>query len=357
MATRREDLAEALDALEADAGLNDAPAEVIPDTSVDASIAENIIAAPESAEDAAARARDELGRFSEKKPAAPNPEAVAGSETVVERPEPPKSWKAEKRAVWDKLDPETAAYISQREQEMSRGVEQDRERLAPAVQFYQAVQPFVDEIRQMGRDPNADMRDLLYTRQLLSHGDEATKFQTIVNVAHACGIPLGQMLQQSAAVPPHMQQHLDPNVMAAQQRARDLEHQMTQRQQFDQQQIQAAAQQEVENFRTSHPHVEELGPEMQRLLQAGLATDLDSAYSKALRLNDKLFTQSQAQQRETAEKERRTAADKAAKAAKANAVSTRTATPGSVTAATGGAAKGRRAALEEAFDNATASRI
>jgi hypothetical protein len=352
MATRREDLAEALDALEADAGLSDTPAEIVTETPADTPSVESITT--ESAEDAAARARDELGRFAEKKPAAPNAEIVAGTDPVIERPEPPKSWKAEKRAVWDKLDPETAAYIHQREQESQKGFDAYRATVQPIVEH---SQPFIDELRQQGQQPETVIRDLLYTRQLLSRGDEATKLQTIVNVAHACGIPLGQMLQQSAAVPQHMQQHLDPNVMAAQQRARDLEHQMTQRQQFDQQQIQAAAQQEVENFRTTHPHVEELGPEMQRLLQAGLATDLDSAYSKALRLNDKLFTQSQAQQREAAEKERRTAADKAAKAAKANAVSTRTATPGSVTATTGGAAKGRRAALEEAFESATASRI
>jgi hypothetical protein len=319
--------------------------------------AENITAAPETAEEAATRARDELGRFAENKPVAPNPEAVAGTEAVAERPEPPKSWKAEKRAVWDKLDPETAAYIGQREQEMSRGVEQERERLAPAVQLYQTVQPFVDEIRQMGRDPNVDLRDLLHTRKLLATGDEATKLQTIVNVAHAVGIPLQQMLQQSAAMPQHLQHHIDPAVMAAQNAQRQAEFALSQRNQQDQTDIQAAANQEVENFRSSHPHVEKLGPEMQRLLQAGLATDLDSAYSKALRLNDELFTQTQAQQREAAEKDRRLQADKAAKAAKANAVSTRTATPGSVTAATGGAAKGRRAALEEAFDSATASRI
>jgi hypothetical protein len=96
---------------------------------------------------------------------------------------------------------------------------------------------------------------------------------------------------------------------------------------------------------------------MQQLLQAGLATDLDSAYSKALRLNDELFQKSQATQREAAEKQRRIEADKAAKAAKANAVSTRTTTPGAIAATTGGAPKGRRAALEDSFEQMTASRI
>jgi hypothetical protein len=357
MATRREDLAEALNAI--DEQTTETPAaDAVHEVVVDAPSVENISAEPAEKGE---RVRDEAGRFAPKQP---NPQEITDvvakpveTTEVVERAEAPKSWKAEMKATWDKLDPQVASYISQREQEMSRGVEQERERLAPAVQLYQTVQPFVDEIRQMGRDPQADLRDLLHTRRLLATGDEATKLQTIVNVAHAVGIPLQQMLQQSAALPAHLQHHIDPAVMAAQNQARAAEFQLTQRQQMEQQQIQQQAIAQVEQFKASHPHVDELGPEMQRLLQAGLATDLDSAYSKALRLNDKLFQQTQAQQREAAEKQRRLEADKAAKAAKANAVSTRSATPGSVAAATSGAPKGRRAALEASFDEATASRI
>jgi hypothetical protein len=359
MATRREDLAEALDAIEE--GISQPVIdEIQPSDETSAPTVENITTEPAAKGE---RIRDESGRFAPKQPEAPDAQAVTASQpvaevpAVAERAEAPKSWKADMKATWDKLDPQVASYISQREQEMSRGVEQERERLAPAVQLYQTVQPFVDEIRQMGRDPQADLRDLLHTRRLLATGDEATKLQTIVNVAHAVGIPLQQMLQQSAALPAHLQHHIDPAVMAAQNQARAAEFQLAQRQQMEQQQIQQQAIAQVEQFKASHPHVDELGPEMQRLLQAGLATDLDSAYSKALRLNDKLFQQTQTQQRSDAEKQRRAEADKAAKAAKANAVSTRSATPGSVAAATSGAPKGRRAALEASFDEATASRI
>jgi hypothetical protein len=354
MGTRREDLAEALDAIDE---AHDVPSDAVHEVVVDAPSVENVSAEPVENE---GRARDEAGRFAPKKPEAPDLAAVAGSDApnlaseVAQRPEPPKSWKADKRAHWDKLDPDLAAYIHQREAEQAKGFEDYRTKVEPIVQ---QIQPHIDELRQHGMQPEVVVRDLLYTRRLLATGDEATKLQTIVNVAHAVGIPLQQMLQQSAAVPPHMQQHIDPQVMAAQQRARDAEAQLQRQQQDQQAQIQRAALEEVENFRSSHPYVDQLGPQMQQLLQAGLATDLDSAYSKALRLNDKLFTQHQATQREAAEKQRRIDADKAAKAAKANAVSTRTATPGALAATTGGAPKGRRAALEDSFDQATASRI
>lgn len=357
MSTRREDLADALDALEATAGVETSPVDATRET-----VDENTHQVDETASQPdESRSRDEAGRFSKKETPAETPvveretPAAAPETPVIERAEAPKSWKAEMRAGWDKLDPQVASYISQREQEMSRGVEQERERMAPAVQLYQAVQPFVDEIRQTGRDPHADLRDLLHTRRLLATGDEATKLQTIVNVAHAVGIPLQQMLAQSAALPAHMQHHIDPAVIAAQNQARTAQYQLAQQQQTTQQQIQQHANEQVEQFRATHPHVDELAPEMQRLLQAGVASDLESAYSKALRLNEKLFEQSQASQRDAAEKQRRIEADKAAKAAKANAVSTRSATPG--TAANGGAPKGRRAALEDAFDSVSASRI
>lgn len=356
MSDRKESLAEALNALdESHEVASHDPQELKQDAKI-----ENAGANSEGDE---ARSRDDFGRFERKKAIEQDIDKsteVAQSDQdqqiQIQRPEAPKSWKQEYKQHWDKLDPDVAKYVGQREEEMSRGVEIERQRMAPAVQLYESVQPFIDEIRQTGRDPNSDLRDLLHTRRLLATGDETTKLHTLVNIAHSIGIPLHQMLQQSAAVPQHMQQQLDPNVIAAQTQARNAQWQLAQEQQRQQLEAQRAAENMVHQFGQNHPHLDELGPTMQRLLQSGEAVDLDSAYSKALRLNDKLFEQTQAQQRQDAEKQRRQDADKAAKAAKANAVSTRTATPGS-SATTGSAAKGRKAFLEEAFSEVDAGRI
>lgn len=357
MSTRREGLEEALSALEANT------LEEVHEVVVDAPTDESASTEPVESE---SRTRDESGRFSRKEAIEANAdaqklaadaqkpagEAQPAQSEEVQRPEPPKSWKAEKRAVWDKLDPDTAAYLHQREQEQAKGFEEYRAVREP---LYKEIEPYLAEIRQNGGSPEAVTRDLFYTFKLLRSGDEGTRLQTLVNVAHSVGIPLQQMLQQSAALPAHMQQHIDPAVMAANQRARNAEMQATQLQAQQQAEANAAAVAQVEAFKQTHPHVDELATEMQRLLQTGMASDLESAYSKALRLNDTLFEKSQAQQREAAEKQRRIDADKAAKAAKANAVSTRSATPG--IAASGGAPKGRRAALEDAFESISANRI
>ncbi|WP_250518603.1 hypothetical protein [Caballeronia sp. ATUFL_M1_KS5A] len=361
MSTRREGLEEALSALEANT--LETPSLDQTGNTVD----ETVLKVDESADKVdESRSRDESGRFTRKEAIESNADAQkltadaqkpAGDVQTtpveeIQRPEPPKSWKPEKRAVWDKLDADTAAYLHQREQEQAKGFEEYRAAREP---LYKEIEPYIAEIRQNGGSPEAVTRDLFYTFKLLRSGDEGTRLQTLVNVAHSVGIPLQQMLQQSAALPQHMQQHIDPAVMAANQRARNAELQANQLQAQQQAEANAAAVAQVEAFKQTHPHVDELATEMQRLLQTGLASDLESAYSKALRLNDKLFEQTQAQQREAAEKQRRIEADKAAKAAKANAVSTRSATPG--TAANGVAPKGRRAALEDAFENISANRI
>lgn len=355
MPTRREDLEEALGALESNESQE-----------ISQTDAGNAVAHVEDAngltgkdfDDLSADAvkdgklRDESGRFTKKPEAHADVVDVEAKPIEVQRPEPPKSWKAEQRAVWDKLDVDTAKYLHQREEEQARGFEEYRAVRDP---IFKEVEPYIAEIRQGGGSPEAITRDLFYTFKLLRSGDEGTRLQTLVNVAHSVGIPLGQWLQHSQAITPQAQQYLDPQVMAANQRARNAELQANQIQTQQQAEQDAAARAQVDSFKQTHPHVDELAPEMQRLLQAGLATDLESAYSKALRLNEPLFEKSQAQQREAAEKDRRLQADKAAKAAKANAVSTRSATPG--TAANGVAPKGRRAALEDAFDSVSASRI
>lgn len=353
MATRREDLAAALDAAVGE------PTEVQPVEQTQ----------PEPQE---GRLRDEAGRFAAKQPtpeagtpAAPAPEAVAAQPaTEVQRLEAPKSWKAEMRASWEKLDPQIAAYVNQREQEMSRGVEEIRQRSEPAMQLYQEVSPYLEQAKQRGMTPQqfvADAKDMFYTRDLLLNSDPQTKLQTVVNIAHAAGIPLAQMLQ--GQISPEMQQQMqaqfNPAFQTLQQRLQSMESTLAQQQQIEQTRSQQEIDQQIQAFAQApdHPYFNELMPEMARLLQSGVVSDLDGAYRLALRSNDELFEKHMAQQRQASEQQNRTAADKAAKAAKANAVSVRSATPGAVAATTSGAPKGRRAALSEAFDSMTTSRV
>jgi hypothetical protein len=87
---------------------------------------------------------------------------------------------------------------------------------------------------------------------------------------------------------------------------------------------------------------------MIQLLQSGVATDLQDAYDKAVRLDPGLFETVHAGKQAQAEQTKRAGADRVAKAARAAAVSVRGSTPG---AATQSKAQDRRALLAEQFEN------
>jgi hypothetical protein len=105
---------------------------------------------------------------------------------------------------------------------------------------------------------------------------------------------------------------------------------------------------EINNFSQTAEYFEDARPTMIQLLQSGVATTLEDAYEKAIRLNDDLFEQSQQSRQAEAETERKSAANRAAKAAKVAAVSVRSSTPGAATATK---AQDRRSMLSEQFNS------
>ena len=93
---------------------------------------------------------------------------------------------------------------------------------------------------------------------------------------------------------------------------------------------------------------------MALLLEAGKAQDLNGAYKLAVRMNDDLWQQEQAEKTQAEANAKLEAQRHAAQVAKRNAFSPRSATPASASAP---AKKGLRAALEDAFDEHTAGRV
>lgn len=343
MSTRREALEAAITAVE---DQSTAPTGAVSVSDAPEGAIETPKAAPETE---SAQPREETGRFAPKQP---DPAAVAADPNKVEqtappakvrpRPAAPHSWKPEHRAKWDQLDPDIAAYINQREEETARGVE-------PLKRVWKEVSPYLETIQRNGVSPEYVVKDLLFTANQLATGDPQTKFATLMNIARVYNVPLQGIQGQE-------QQPVDPNIQALQQQVYGLQSHI-QNFQHQQSAAQAAAlDQQIEEFGKSHEHFPVLRETMARLLNAGEATDLDSAYTKAMRLHDDIWQRQQATQREAEEAKRRQEADRAAKAARANTVSTRSATPGNV-AAKAGVATGRRAALEEAFNELTASRL
>ena len=308
--------------------------------------------------DSDTRSRDEKGRFAPKgepepiKAEAPVKAEIAANvpHETTEEIKPPSSWKKEmwgayqKLATGQALSPDeakaVAKYAADREGQFASGVSTYKQEAAKARELQEAIAPFAQDLQTHGVNPASWVRQLGAAHQMLVRGTPEQKLQMFQRLAQDYGVPI-QSVATGQMDP--IAQHLTP----LQQQMLELRSELNGWKQQQQMQEQTAMQQQIESFASSHEHFEAVRETMAGLLQSGLASDLDSAYSKALRMNDDLWAaEQQRQASENAEKQRQEAAAKVARA-RANAVSPRSATPAGTSTANG--KKDVRAILEEQF--------
>lgn len=287
------------------------------------------------------RARDEVGRFkATEKQAEPTTTTAPVVAPVVER-KAPTSWKKEYWDAYQKLDPQVADYITQREQQFANGVSTYKQEADRAKEVFEAIAPFQQDLQAHGISAKDWIGQLGTAHQTLVRGSPEQKLAMFQRLAQDYGIPLQNI--QSGQVDPLMQ-YLSP----LQEQVRSLQGQLTGWQQQQRDQEQQGIMSEISAFSVNNEHFEAVRETMAGLLQAGLATDLKSAYDKAIRMNDDLWQASQQQQAAEAEKQRREAEQAKVNKARANAVSVRSATP--IGTMTSGGKKDLRSALSEAVD-------
>lgn len=288
----------------------------------------------------AGRARDEQGKLLPGKAVRPEP---------VERPQRPSSWKKEMWEHWDKLDPNVAKYLHEREQQFASGVSTYKNEWEAVKPLQEAIAPFLPRLQQHGIDPGQWIKNLGTAHEVLALGtpqDKVSKFQQLLG---EYGVPAqlaiqGQDGQWQLLGAPQRQQQQQPDVRRLVQEALQ--------EQFTQQEIQRFA-----NDKEKHPHYDTVRATMAGLLQSGLAENLEDAYQAALRhpKHSEIYDAQQQQQRGSEEQRRREEAAVRARRAKGNAFSVSGATPNAPS--DGNAAKGVRAALDEAFEEHTAGRV
>jgi hypothetical protein len=311
-----------------------APAEVVPENET----------AEQKAGRTAGRARDEHGRL------LPGP-AVKPQQAPVERPQRPSSWKKEMWEHWDKLDPNVAKYLHEREQQFASGVSTYKNEWEAVKPLQEAIAPFLPRLQQHGIDPGQWIKNLGTAHEVLALGtpqDKVSKFQQLLG---EYGVPAQLAVQgpdgqwQLLGAPQRQQQAPDVNhlVNTAVQRALQ--------EQFTQQEIQRFSQD-----KEKHPHYDTVRGTMAGLLQSGLAENLEDAYQAALRhpRHSDIYDAQQQQQRDTEEQRKREEAAARVRQARGNAFSTKGSTPG---AETGNAAKGLRSQLESAYDEHAGGRV
>lgn len=280
--------------------------------------------------------RTETGQFAPKKVAEAPPDETP-DEPLWSRA--PASWKREYHEPWATLDPKVKEYVWQREEEMRAGVEPLKTKAQIADAFNKAVEPYMETIQGLGIDPIKAVTGLMEADQKLRKLPLAEKRAYLAQLAASYGVSLGD-------VDPARVQAPDPQVYELQQKIVSLEGRLNG---WTQAQQDAADQQllsEINEFAPRAELFEDAKPVMIQLLQSGLATGLEDAYQKAIRLDPILYDKAEQSLQADAEAKKRAQADKAAKAAKAAAVSVRSSTPGAPAPTK---APDRRSLLEEQF--------
>ena len=253
--------------------------------------------------------RNEKGQFVSRKEAEPVEEApqVEDAPVEVEASEPveeykpvvarPTTWKKEYLPLWDKMDrgenltPEEARkmleYSTQRESEYKKGVSAYKAEADNARALTEAISPFVPELQKNGIHPAAWINNLGRAHMILSQAPYQQKVELFNKLAQDYGIDLN--LAHSGE---NTTQYQDPQAYALQQQIQELQQQVQQVGSWKQQQENQVLMSEIERFSSDvdkHPHFEAVREQMAQLLENGLANDLESAYVKAVRLNDEVW--------------------------------------------------------------------
>lgn len=269
----------------------------------------------------------------------------------------PTTWKKEYLPLWEKmaqgqsLSPEEAhklaEYSNQREHEYSTGVSTYKQMADEAKQLRDAIAPFAAHMQAAGASPAQVMTNLGNAHMVLTRGSPEQKLQAFAKLAQDYGVPLD-------AVPQAMQGQYDPNAMQLMQ----MQQQVQSVQHWQQQQEQQILQRELAIFedKQKYPYFNDVRMDMAQLLESGVAKDLDSAYNKAVRLNDNVFEAQQANNAQNKAAQTRDQAIEAAKTAKSRVVSTKSSSPIGQQS-TGSPSENRKAMLEEQWDRKMNSRI
>ena len=285
-----------------------------------------------------------------------NEEAQEAAEDVkpVSRPS---TWKKEYVQIWDKMEKgeqiskedftKFAEYANQRESEYKKGVSTYKAEADRAKSYENAIAPYSQDLQRRNIEPTQYIENLVRAEQILSNAPYQQKVQVFQKLAADYGIQLngGQVTQLDSYTQQLMNQLNQVNQEVSSIKGR-----------FAQEENQRLMG-EIERVRSNveqFPHFDVVREEMAQLLELGKAQDLETAYKKAVRMNDDVWEIEQERLLSSA-KQQASKAQQVAKA-KAAAVSPKSVTPSGKVAEPGDK-KDRRSLIAEQMGEALSRRV
>jgi hypothetical protein len=258
-------------------------------------------------------------------------------EVKVETKPRPSSWKKDYEEHWGKLDPTLQDYIQQREADYAKGVSTYKNQWDMAAPIMESIRQFEPLLQHHGVAPQQWISQLGNAHAKLVMGSPEQKLETFAQLANDYGVNLGQLTGQSG---------YDPQFSQLAQELNQIKNQWSSFQSQQEMAEQTQLQSEIASFKDDKPYFEEVRETMAGLLQNGMANDLQSAYDKAIRLNDDVFQRVQSQQTGKSEAAQR---EKVA-AAKAKVLSPKSTTPTASATNGGKTASSAREAIMAAME-------
>ena len=228
-------------------------------------------------------------------------EETVSQEAPTEEPQnsldAPDHWNSEDREAFNELDDKAKKLYLKRYKEMEGGFTKKTQTLAEerkiAERFRQTTEPFKDYFKQNGIDEFEAFKKLAQTHINLMRGTPQERHNLLLRAAQDYGINLniGNSNQES-----HEEQQIDPitqqifNKLTAQEQmlARIEQEKNAQEYYSLQSKINTFKDTKDANGELKYPHFETIKTEMGRLLEAGLAENLEDAYENAIKLNNDL---------------------------------------------------------------------
>ena len=275
------------------------------------SAVESVVETPEVVETEvkADKPRDESGKFKSTKEVTEEAPEVEVQEEVVAEAKPakprPSSWKKDYEESWGKLDPTLQDYITQREADFAKGVSTYKNQWEQAQPILNTMEKFAPILQQNGVDP---------AQWINSLGTPDQKMQLCALIANDYGIDLNGLTGG---------QSVSPQFSMIAQELSQIKNQWQQFQSQQEQQEQAQLKSEIDSFSKDKPYFDDVRETMAGLLQNNMASDLNTAYDKAIRLHDDIWQKIQSEQVKSSQTEQKS---KIA-AVKAKAISPKSSSP------------------------------
>ena len=269
----------------------------------------------------------------------------------------PSTWKKEYVQIWDKMEKgeqiskedftKFAEYANQRESEYKKGVSTYKAEADRAKSYENAIAPYAQDLQRRNIQPTQYIENLVRAEQILSNAPYQQKVQVFQKLAADYGIQLNG--GQATQLDPYTQQLMN-QLNQVNQEVSSIKGRFAQ----EENQRLMNEIQKYQSDTANYPHFDVVREEMAQLLELGKAQDLETAYKKAVRMNDDVWELEQERLLSSA-KQQASKAQQVAKA-KAAAVSPKSVTPSGKVAEPGDK-KDRRSILAEQMGEAMNRRV